>query len=307
MKKFQPVVLSVRDTRISFEEHRHIYYIDGVEANGSVTTMLGKIFPPFLRTTIATNCAKSQLSHLFELQLNSKIMLIYATWEYASLLGTTVHNNIEQMIRIFQKYQITDGDARRHFMDKLLEGFKPDVNFTYMQNKKLDFWELLMVKQLNANRNLEPTDDELQVMRQHIDYHFYVDRFNADVWGRMRGFQKFWDDYYHLNYICPEYMVFDEDRKLCGTIDMLCSETTEDVHQNLYILDWKTNKSMDRALDKYKCQLHIYGRILENKYNVKVKKFSIVHFTHNDYKMYHDSIYHTCCCKQIYDDLINKT
>lgn len=288
--KQQPIVTSERDLHIKFEERQHKYYINGVPAKWSVTSYLSDLFPPFYRKKIATNCAKSLNVNL---PLEARVLLIYATWEYASFVGSTVHDSIETAIKLFMQHRMPNEHMRRQFMGKLFEGYSASGEYFSKNNRHVNLWQSLMEKQINS-ANFIPTDDEMKVLQDYFSFKFTVEQFNQDVWKKISGFLKFWERYSHLNYICPEYMIFDEKLDLCGTIDMLCS--TEEGNQHLYIIDWKTNKSMDHALEKYYCQLHTYAKILEDNYGVRVANMSIVHFSENEFYMYDDTKFRNCRC-----------
>ena len=113
-------------------------------------------------------------------------------------------------------------------------------------------------------------------------------------------FIQFYNDHKHLKPYRTEWMVYDEDVKYLGIIDMVY----ENDDGTLSIYDWKRCKSIDKAnsfnkwgVDKlvedlpdanfwhYSFQLNIYKSILERKYKKKIKELFLVAM-HPDKKQY---------------------
>ena len=106
-------------------------------------------------------------------------------------------------------------------------------------------------------------------------------------------FLDFWEEFKKVN---PEYfpyrtewIIYDEDSKIAGTIDCVLS----DKDGNLIILDWKRSKEIrlknnyqkgygpfedmdDCNYNHYTIQLNIYRSILERKYNKKIIAMFII-------------------------------
>lgn len=88
-----------------------------------------------------------------------------------------------------------------------------------------------------------------------------------------------------------EWVVFDEEVKLCGSIDMIYQQTKED-DTNLIIYDWKRTKKITDFSNEmgyeplnhlpnsnfwhYSLQLNIYKRILENNYDKKISEMYLL-------------------------------
>lgn len=98
-------------------------------------------------------------------------------------------------------------------------------------------------------------------------------------------FLKFVSDYNHLKPYRTEWIIYNEDVKISGTIDM----TFEDDDGNIIIYDWKRSKEIvktsnynrfaltecishlpDTNFWHYALQLNTYKKILEDKYNKRV-------------------------------------
>lgn len=301
MRKTQLNVLSDRDRRITFEEQNHIYYIDNEQCKLSVTTIVASMFPPFPRYTIAKNCAKRDFKHL-NISIDSKMILVFATWNYAAAVGSATHDTIETAFKFFSRFKMPNFDKQQQFMGKLLFGFDPVLEYETSKKRKLDLWELIVEKELNNSYSVQ-SDDELKIMKEYITENFTIERYKNDVLKKIDGFLKFWHDHHDIKYVYPEYMIFNEDIKLCGTIDMLCSTDKTNILDNIFIIDWKTNKSIGLSLPKYYCQLHMYAHILEDKYKSTIKRLSIVHFVDGNYKIFDDTTYLSCKCKHVYNKM----
>ena len=93
--------------------------------------------------------------------------------------------------------------------------------------------------------------------------------------------------------IYPEVIVYSEELKLCGTIDLLIKNLDNDKY---IIMDWKTSKSInkksfknkkgvlaaskkidDSKFNHYSLQLSLYRYILENYYGLIIDNHAILH------------------------------
>ena len=104
-------------------------------------------------------------------------------------------------------------------------------------------------------------------------------------------FKRFYEDYKHLRPYRTEWMVYYEEYKLAGSIDMVF----ENGDGTLQIYDWKRSKEISKhspwnkyaktsCIDyipdtnywHYALQLNTYKRILEDKYEKKVTAMYLV-------------------------------
>jgi len=98
--------------------------------------------------------------------------------------------------------------------------------------------------------------------------------------------------------VFPEVIIYDESLKIAGSVDLLIFNSRLN---ECYLFDWKTNKKIDyegfrgqkgltkasRTLDdckynKYSLQTSFYKYLLENKFNIPIKKTFLVHLTHDN-------------------------
>lgn len=117
----------------------------------------------------------------------------------------------------------------------------------------------------------------------------------------MDKFFNFKRDHEHLTPYRPEWMIFNEDYNLCGTIDMLYTDNEGGFH----MVDWKRSKEIkehnpfENALEpisylsscnanEYSLQQNFYARFLEEKYDIPVSSMSlcVLHPQKEDYYLY---------------------
>jgi hypothetical protein len=111
-------------------------------------------------------------------------------------------------------------------------------------------------------------------------------------------FENFWKDFQEEHpYLVPyrtEWMVYYEELKLSGSIDMIYEDTRDPTGNTLIIYDWKRCKEIshennfskaktavishlpDTNFWHYSLQLNTYKKILEDKYGKKVTKLALV-------------------------------
>lgn len=126
----------------------------------------------------------------------------------------------------------------------------------------------------------------------HFDIEcFYNGCFNENKSVEYGFFKNFAREYKHLVPYRTEWMVYDSDNKLAGSIDMIF----ENENGNLEIYDWKRSKEVSKTNNwgKFSChpqlehlpdtnywhyslQLNIYKFILEKNYGKKVESMYLV-------------------------------
>jgi hypothetical protein len=111
-------------------------------------------------------------------------------------------------------------------------------------------------------------------------------------------FLKFAEDYKNLKAYRTEWMVYDKELKLAGSIDMVF----QDENQDFWIYDWKRSKEInteayggkhsstecishipDVNFYHYSLQLNVYRTILEEKYGKHIKGMCLVRLHPNNY------------------------
>jgi len=139
------------------------------------------------------------------------------------------------------------------------------------------------------------------------ELHFYIESFYKykleneysnliDV--EVEYFKNFYNDNKNLIYVKSEYICYDTDYKIAGTIDGLFFDT---ITKNYVLIDWKTNKKLElnnkygtylldplnnvhnSELNVYSLQLSLYKRLLEkNIPDLHIDKLIVVHFNRNN-------------------------
>ncbi|AAR26869.1 FirrV-1-A45 [Feldmannia irregularis virus a] len=128
-------------------------------------------------------------------------------------------------------------------------------------------------------------------MHQQIDMYYTPDQPRGVHYPEYPQFQSFVRDHPHYEPFRVEWRIFDEDVRVCGSVDMVYRDTTSDGY---VIVDWKRSKMIrthnpyargihacSSALDDcnfihYSLQLGIYRYILTKKYSLPVTKCLIV-------------------------------
>jgi ATP-dependent exoDNAse (exonuclease V) beta subunit len=138
--------------------------------------------------------------------------------------------------------------------------------------------------------------------KMHYDIEcFYNKCYNENNSIEFKYFKDFHKDYKSLKPYRTEWMVYHEDYKLAGSIDMIF----ENDDGTLQIYDWKRSKEISKvnSWDKYSkhktvdylpdtnywhysLQLNTYKKILEDKYDKKITEMYLVvlHPNNNCYK-----------------------
>lgn len=208
-----------RDSRISFVEETHAYYVDGAKVGTSVTSLIHDVFPAFDANAMARKIESGACSAVTRAKYaDMSCEEIKQKWELdgkaASALGTRLHADIEA-----------------YFNDT------PVLN---------DSREWLFFKQFVAEHG-----------------HAYTP-------------------------YRTEWVVFDEDLDLAGSIDFVARSA--DTSDEFYIYDWKRCrdiKSTNRFesgfgglpncnKSHYSIQLNVYRYLLQKKYDIRVTKLFIV-------------------------------
>lgn len=139
--------------------------------------------------------------------------------------------------------------------------------------------------------------------KMHLDIEKFYNNINVDNKSvEYQQFLKYQEDNKDLKPYRTEWMIYDEEHKLAGSIDMIYENTDG----TLEIRDWKRSKQIirnkqyeDYARTKcishvpnlnfwhYALQLNTYKSIIERKYNKKVGKLYLVvfHPTQTNYKL----------------------
>ena len=248
-----------RDALIDFEAGPHKYTCKGEANYMSVTTWNHTHFQPFDADAII---AKMKLTNPLCKYYGQTPEQIKAGWDKgrdeAAAAGTAMHAAIQQY---WLGFCPLTPDERGHPLtpDERGHPLTPDERQNTTQNTRSD-----------PPHNQPPS---------------------GGGWGVSPHFGAFVNDHLHLQPYRTEWMIFDEDVRLAGSIDFV----TENPDGSLTIYDWKRCKEIkknngfgvfamtecishfpDTNYWHYALQLNTYKAILERKYEKKVKQMFLV-------------------------------
>lgn len=273
----------IRDDNISFKEDNHEYTIKGVNIRPiSVTTLIHKYFPEFDADAVITKMMSSAnwpKSKYFGMTRE----VIKTKWEtdgqQASSMGTIMHKEIE------------------FFVNAEIRRCKQNISPVFM-TKPIGYNFILCMKTVN----ILPPEIISLIVKTYWDIQ---EQTIARVTKEIDMFFNFWTNlgsqYPTLKPFRSEWLVYDEDIKLAGSIDCVLADNAG----NIVILDWKRSKEIkesnrfqrgkapfnnydDCNLNHYRLQLNFYRHMLETKYNKKVlfMMLVILHPNQPSYKCY---------------------
>ena len=257
-----------RDAFIEFEAGPHKYTIQGDSNYLSVTTWNHTHFPPFDADAIIRKMRLDKPSSPYYGQTPEQIK---AGWDKgrdeAAQLGTALHAAIERYLGGAPLQppivgQVEGGDA---------EGRRQEAEAA--DGKLLQNASALPCPALSLSQNASAPSP------------------NEGAWGVSPHFGAFIDAHPHLKPYRVEWMIFDEEVRLAGSIDFVA----ENPDGTLTIYDWKrckeikkTNRFGTFALTEcishlpdtnywhYALQLNTYKTILERKYGKTIKQMMLV-------------------------------
>jgi hypothetical protein len=131
-------------------------------------------------------------------------------------------------------------------------------------------------------------------MHKHIEDFYNGNELPADLTTELEMFVQFYQDHMHMIPFRTEMMIYDEEIRICGSVDMLFRN--EDGTFSIY--DWKFAKEIqthsygkkglpplehlnDCNTVHYTLQLNMYRVILERKYGYVIRDMNLV-FMHRD-------------------------
>jgi hypothetical protein len=263
-----------RDALIEFEAGPHKYTCKGEANYMSVTTWNHTHFQPFDADAII---AKMKLTNPLCKYYGQTPEQIKAGWDKgrdeAAAAGTALHAEIEQYWLGFCFLSPNKGGHPLTPDKGQAQG--PGLGQDVTQNTRSD-------PSQNAIPNPSPSPPP---SKPHNTPQ------SGGGWGVSPHFGAFVNDHPHLKPYRTEWMIFDEDVRLAGSIDFVA----ENPDSSLTIYDWKRCKEIkknngfgvfartecishfpDTNYWHYALQLNTYKAILERKYEKKVKQMFLV-------------------------------
>ncbi len=247
-----------RDKQLEFEEgaHRYVILCDSDSKYTSVTTWNHEHFPKFEADKVIDNMMKSK---------NWKPG--HSSWIITEGEGTcTAPPTKEEIIKRWHDNGVKQSTA----------GTKLHNDIEYFMNLPVPYEGPLRHHHLLAyyNENKQVIDND------SVEWHFFL---------------QFVESYPNLRPYRTEWMIWDEDLKLAGSIDMIYEN---DDNETLSIYDWKRAKSIVKEKENplfntyaitecinhlvdtnfwhYSLQLNTYKAMLERKYDKKITDLVLV-------------------------------
>lgn len=267
----------ILDNNIEFKEETHTYIIksDNQTKYTSTTTWVHSLFPEFNADKIIENMMKGKNwkeGHKYWGLTPEQIKDLWnLNKENVTKCGTDLHyeiecfyNNdkLEYPYNNFNLYQFYE------FMQEKKINYENEYNnkkiLTRSKSKILEIQELEKFHELNKSKE------------ESIEWNYFI---------------NFIKDYPNLKPYRTEWIIYDEESKIAGSIDMVY----ENEDGSLSIYDWKRSKLITRINSfnrfaipyqichlpdsnfwHYALQLNIYKYIIEKNYNKKVKELYLV-------------------------------
>jgi hypothetical protein len=318
-----------RDSRIVFEEEDHKYRING-DTKGwkSVTQVLSKFHEPFDPDKCAMSVMNSRAYKNNTHSLSGKTKEeIIEHWNGENKKGTALHARMERGMN--QKFHLNFRTKRHSSGELILErrrvifrknddpGTEKRLVLVSNRNReaytydlKEEFGDLsgmflgYVWRDLTVRRNME-ADSELGKDEPILSY--------KEAILETEQVNAFWENHSHLEPYRSEWVVWDSDWKIAGTIDGVFLDKRD---KSYWILDWKRVRSgleadleatrwgyiqqddeylepvkpwakkMPSPLDdfystkywNYSLQLNLYREILEKNYGIHIKGMKLVQF-----------------------------
>lgn len=204
------------------------------------------------------------------------------------------HITFEEEPHIYTIDGDSDYTSVTTLISKHFEHFNADKIITKMMNgRNWRFSKYYGMTREEIKQKWETTriDAATSGTKMHYDIECYYNKMQVDNTSiEYYYFKDFCKDYAHLNPYRSEWMIWDNDLKLAGSVDMLF----ENADGTLSIYDWKrckeikkTNKWQssttqflkhipDTNFWHYSLQLNIYKYLLEKNYTCSIKDMCLV-------------------------------
>lgn len=265
-----------RDANVSFQDEGHIYTIKGYNGKTiSVTTLIKKYFPEFNDEVASELKIRNMTIKDKYYAIAKEIILRY----YPEL-----DNEVEPTAIQIGNFFITEHRDKDQEIIRKINNLRSD---------ELAYLELAKYIKDDWKRNGKEASEDGTAMHADIEKNFLKQQLKNPDSKEFKLFLKFWEQikvaYPQFTPYRPEWIVYDEDIGLCGSIDLVLSDN----NGNVIIIDWKRTKEIkfenrwqkaaapfqnydDCNYLKYSLQLNFYRHMLENKYNKRAVGMLIV-------------------------------
>lgn len=207
----------IRNSKITFVEKDHTYYINDKKVNYSVTEFINLFFPKF---------------------------------------------NTKEVINTYHPYWQSDQNSKYYNMAK---------------EEIAQYWRKNSIKASNDGTTL------------HRAIELYEKKGIVSEIGEFGQYLEFRRDFKEFKIVSSEWVIYDEDLNIAGTIDCITK-----IGDEYYMFDWKRTKEIkevskkdafppinhlsDASYWKYSLQLNMYKYILKKRYKIDIKGMYLVAF-----------------------------
>jgi ATP-dependent exoDNAse (exonuclease V) beta subunit len=244
-----------RDSQIKFYTLGHKYEIltDTKSKYTSVTTWIHNLFPKFDADSIIKKIMEGPKWNTEHKYWGMTANQIKLSWKKNGETSSSSGTKLHEKIENFMNNAKLDFDYSNQ-----------DLYDKYMENLELD--EILK----------EEFNEELKEELKEVEWEYFL---------------NFIKDYHYLKPYRTEWMIFHEDIKIAGSIDMIfqnpdgtfsiydwkrCKDITQNNEWNKFALNPIVKHIPDTNFWHYALQLNIYKAILEQKYNTNIVSLHLV-------------------------------
>lgn len=318
-----------RDSKVEFEEKDHRYRINGsIKGWRSVTEVLSKFHESFDPDKCATSVMNSRAYKNNTHSLSGKTKEeIITHWEKENKKGTALHARMERAMN--QKYHLNLRSGHYSSGELILK--KKKVYFKSIGSEELEL-KIVLIANRNHEAYMYDSPEEFgdlsgmflgyvwadNTVRRNLEHDSELGKGEPilnyqEAVLETEQVNSFWKMNTSLRPYRSEWVVWDNDWKIAGTIDGVFKDTQDGSY---WILDWKRvrngleadleatrwgyiqeddewlepvkpwAKKMPKPLDdfystkywNYSMQLNLYKTILEKNYGITIKGMKLIQF-----------------------------
>lgn len=255
----QPIILSDRDREIVIDPDKHVYYINDVPCNLSVSKYLKYIYDPFDSETVLMRQAR---------KLSKSKLFVQSRWNLASYYGSKVHKYIEDYLN--------------------REPALPRYNEDYSWIVAKDPLEISQLKTESLEKCYNSVVFDFVDHFQTFFGHLELIASEYMVYGQLK-------DNLFLSGTIDALFWLDKTKRTVVLVDWKSNRSN--IHFAFKQAGGMFCGSEKSRKDQYFCQLHLYKYILEKYYNVQVVYCMLFHLTDGEIAVHTHTKCSDCDCK----------
>lgn len=244
---------------------QHLYIINGVTINNSVTTLVGRLYNDFIKEF----CVKFDKNSPYAFADQKKIK--YSEWNLTAHIGSMIHKKIEYFLNKNECQLEIDYSWIEHNLNdsKCIDHLKNTYSFPYIEN-------LIEKKFQSFKKYYEIYGKTLKLIA--TEYMIYGSVNNEIIAGTIDAL--FW---------------IDETKKEVLIVDWKTNTTNIDNKKRVTKKFSPFYGQSRSKIDQYFCQLHYYAQLLKN-YGVNASRGQIVHLEEDKFSIYDRNLKVACNC-----------